>query len=160
MVGNVKTEISSGLLQSEQELRWMQELASALLQAQAALLALDVERLEAQTERQQTLCAEWSQGRADTGRRGTQGASEQSEIVSGPPGSPEASPWPATPDRGCIELRSLALRIRDLNQIQAALLRRAVRALGILASLQTRFALTYARPEASQDSLTPPARNL
>ena len=36
----------------------MQELVSVLLQAQAAVLALDVERLEVQTERQQTLCAE------------------------------------------------------------------------------------------------------
>ncbi len=138
----------------------MQELVSVLLQAQAAVLALDVERLEVQTERQQTLCAEWSRRLAGAGCRGAQGRSEAPEIVSRPLRSTDPSSCLATPDAGLLELRSVALRIRDLNQIQAALLRRAVRALGILASLQTRFALTYARPEATTESPTAQARNL
>lgn len=128
MAGGMNPGISFRLGKPERRLGLMRELAGALAQAQAALLASDGEELQIQTERERTLCR---------------------TLQSFPP---EAT----NPRRQCSqELRELGLQIRDLNLVQAALLRRARRSLEILACLRARCAPTYTAPGTERNPLTP-----
>jgi hypothetical protein len=147
----MSTEISSDLPGQEPRLRFMRDLASALAQAQAALLALDVDTLEVQNGRQLALCD--GLGRIEaTSAKHNQDAGIATELSSLLVPSAPPSPPPASSAADALELRRLALQVRNLNQVQAALLRRAARSLEILAALHTRYALTYASPAELRNS--------
>ena len=147
----MNTEISSDLLGQEPRLRFMRDLASALAQAQAALLVLDVETLEVQNGRQLALCD--GLGRIEaTSAKDNKDPGIATELSSLTVRSTPSSPPPASSAADALELRRLALQIRNLNQVQAALLRRAAHSLEILAALRTRYALTYAAPAGRRNS--------
>jgi flagellar biosynthesis/type III secretory pathway chaperone len=137
---SMKPGISSRRSAPEQRVVLMRELAQVLTQAQAAVLAWEVEELQIQTARQETLC--------QTLRRLGQGSGDSLPLgagISARPGGENVS----AENGPARELQALGLQVRYLNRVQAALLRRARRSLAILACLQARSQPTYTPPAST-----------
>ena len=110
----------------EQQIVLLRELACAFENAQQAIVAQDLEGFERQTGRQQALCRQLCALQEKQGQLGEANASSC--------GSSES----AASQRWADLLQELALvqeRVRHLNGVHAALLRRAQRSLRILANI-------------------------
>jgi hypothetical protein len=120
------SEIPAPLEQLEKRLMLMRELAAALEQAQAAVVASDLERIHSQTARQQELCQELTRLGVPAGT-----------------GSPAVqSRWDALSG----ELAKVETEVEYLNRVHASLLRRARRTLEIFSRVLASSAVTYAPP--------------
>jgi|SRR5436853_6943602 len=130
---NAQTGFSLGAL--EQRLALMQELAAELEEAQAAIVASDRNELQLHTERQRALC-------------------EAVCAFSSPPVPAEVSP-DFRQRRNILtqKLAEIENRVRRLNRIHAALVRRAQRTLAIFSRALASSAITYVPPQAQTSSM-------
>ena len=129
---NAQTGFSLGAL--EQRSALMQELAGELEQAQAAIVASDSNEFQLHTDRQRTLC-------------------EAVCALSSPPAPAEVSPdFQQRREILTQKLAKIENRVRQLNRIHAALVRRAQRTLAIFSRALASSALTYVAPQAQTSS--------
>jgi hypothetical protein len=129
----------------ERRLALMRELAGTLEQAQAALLASDLQRIEEHTARQRELCDALRLLEAPA-------TSPGKDVLHEPTGPdlPKASLPPELHERWSAlsqELAQVQSRVGHLNRVHAALLRRAQRALAIVSRLLASSAVTYTLPQ-------------
>jgi hypothetical protein len=135
----------------EQRLSLMSQLADALEQAQAAVLARDLNELGLQTGRQQELCAalcrlanrdshETAKRHAGVGRVAAGRSGRWIVLPDGVISHQMRSRWE---DLG-RKLASLETQVEHLNRVHAGLLRRARRTLDIFSRALVSTALTYA----------------
>lgn len=110
----------------------MHELADVLEQAQAALINRDLRGIERLTARQRELCALLRE--VETKTRSQDYLPEQQSAMA-------------------CELTAAGKRVRDLNRLHAALLRRARRTVDIFCRVLASCAVTYAPPGHSVSRL-------
>ena len=129
----------------ERRLALMRELAGMLEQTQAALLASDLERIEAHTVRQRELCDALRLLEAPGTSPGKDAPRKRTRVH-----LPEGSLSPELRERWSTlsqELAQVQSRVGHLNRVHAALLRRARRSLAIVSRLLASSAATYTLPQ-------------
>lgn len=119
-------------------LHLLRELATSLSQAQTAVLASSLDRLQLQTARQQALIEAMRALTSDL-RQNSREADSTPAIGSGF-------------DAAWQDLLLEGARVRYLNYVLGGLLRRKRRSIEILALLQASCAATYAQPKPAQSS--------
>jgi hypothetical protein len=130
----------------ERRLALMRDLAATLEQAQAAVLAGNLEMIEAHTVRQRDLCEALRQLTISTvsaGGRAMQPPGPEDPAAESP--SPKHEQWSAL----LGELAEVESRVGHLNRVHAALLRRAQRSLAIVSRLLASSEITYSPPAAA-----------
>jgi hypothetical protein len=138
--------LSSSFARVERRLALMRELAGTLEQAQGALLAADVKRLEAHTLRQRELCDQLRLLASLVPASGDHAMEPEKAHLPDDPFSPQPS------ERWSVLLQELVLvesRVRHLNQVHAALVQRARRSLAIISRLLAGSGITYTLPQAA-----------
>jgi hypothetical protein len=136
-------------------LQVLRELAASLREAQAAVLALNLDRLQLHTARQQalveamrTLVNDVTQDAGDAG-----GNIEIKNTRGSAPGTSTHLSNAQPLDPVWHQVLQEQARVRHLNRVLGALLRRGRRSMEILALLHASCAITYAQPKL----LRPPA---
>ena len=151
-------ELSSSFALLERRIRVLQQLASSLATAQAAVLHHDLNGIDLENTSQREICEALQQWEAEAVTSGCAigeaplGRTLQLDI---PPASPALQERWRTLAR---ELAQVETKVRELGRVHAAMLRRARRTIEIFARAFASSAATYSPPERAPGTVNPAPR--